>query len=268
MTAAAKEVKSCCAAAYGSTLARLLLGDSFHPGGRALTTKLIRSLGVGHDDVVVDAACGIGTSAIQLARDTGCRVIGVDLSPTNVREASDAAESSGIEDRVRFVVGDAEVLPLDSASADGALCECALCTFPDKRRAVRELARVLKPGARLALSDVTADASRLPGELRTLQAWVACIADARSPDEIAALLESEGFSVESILRHDEALLELLGRIESRLRVVRMSGAVESGDLDRAPALIELARDAVARGTLGYASLVARYDCQTARGMDT
>jgi SAM-dependent methyltransferase len=186
-------------------------------------------------------------------------VIGVDLSPTNVREASDAAESSGIEDRVRFVVGDAEALPFDSASADGALCECALCTFPDKRRAVRELARVLKPGARLALSDVTADASRLPGELRTLQAWVACIADARPPDEIVALLESERFAVESIEHHDDALLELLGRIESRLRVVRMSGAVDSGDLDRAPALVELARDAVACGTLGYASLVAHRD---------
>jgi SAM-dependent methyltransferase len=254
---AANELKTCCAAAYGSTLARLLLGDSYHPGGRALTTKLIRSLRVGHDDVVVDVACGIGTGALQLARETGCRVIGVDLSPENVREASGAAAASGNADRVRFVVGDAEALPLDAASADGALCECALCTFPDKRQAARELARVLKPGSRLALSDVTADASRLPGELRTLQAWVACIADARPPDEIAALLEGEAFSVESVERHDDALLELLERIESRLRVVRMSRAVESRDLDGAPALVELARDAVANGTLGYASLVAR-----------
>jgi SAM-dependent methyltransferase len=254
---APNELKTCCAAAYGSTLARLLLGDSFHPGGRALTTTLIRSLRVGHHDVVVDVACGIGTSALQLARETGCRVIGVDLSPENVREASDAAAASGIHDRVCFLVGDAEALPLDAASADGALCECALCTFPDKRQAARELARVLKPGSRLALSDVTADGSRLPGELRTLQAWVACIADARQPDEIAALLESEALSVESVERHDDALLELLERIESRLQVVRMSRAVESRDLDGAPALFELARDAVADGTLGYASLVAR-----------
>jgi ubiquinone/menaquinone biosynthesis C-methylase UbiE len=257
VTVAPNEVKSCCAAAYGSTLARLLLGDSFHPGGRALTTKLIGSLRVGRDDVVVDVACGIGTSAVQLARQTGCRVIGVDLSPTNVREASDAADSKGIHDRVRFVVGDAEALPLGSASADGALCECALCTFPDKTTAVRELARVLRPGARLALSDVTADASRLPDELRTLQAWVACVADARPADRIAALLESEALAVESIERHDDALLKLLERFESRLRVAVMSGAVESGDLDGAPALLELARDAVKSGTVGYASLVAR-----------
>ena len=256
MTLAPNEVKSCCAEAYGSTLARLLLGDSYHPGGRALTTKLIRSLRVGHDDVVVDVACGIGTSALQLIGETGCRVVGVDLSPTNVREASDAADSGGNADRVRFLVGDAEALPLDSASADGALCECALCTFPDPRGAVRELARVLKPGARLALSDMTADESLLPDELRTLQAWVACIAAARPADQIAALLESEAFSVESIEHHDDALLALLGRIESRLRVVAMSGAA-TGALDGAPALVELAREAVTSGTLGYASLVAR-----------
>jgi ubiquinone/menaquinone biosynthesis C-methylase UbiE len=255
VTLAPNELKTCCADAYGSPLARLLLGDSFHPGGRALTKKLIRSLHVGPGHVAVDVACGIGTSALELALQTGCRVVGVDLSPTNVREASEAADSNGIQDRVRFVVGDAEALPLDSASVDGVLCECALCTFPDRRGAVRELARVLKPGARLALSDVTADESVLPDELRTLQAWVACIAAARPADEIAALLESEAFSVESVERHDEALLELLDRIESRLRVVAMSGAA-AGVLDGAPALVELAHDAVTSGTLGYASLVA------------
>jgi hypothetical protein len=101
---------------------------------------------------------------------------------------------------------------------------------------------------------VTADESLLPDGLRTLQAWVACIAAARPADQIAALLESEAFSVESIEHHDEALLALLGRIESRLRVVAMSGA---GALDGAPALVELARNAVTSGTLGYASLLAR-----------
>ena len=256
MTLAPETVKACCADVYSSGTARFLLGDSFHPGGRALTAKLIGSLRVGRADVVVDVACGIGTSALQLIGETGCRVVGVDLSPANVREASDAADSNGIQDRVRFLVGDAEALPLDSASADGALCECALCTFPDPRGAVRELARVLKPGTRLALSDVTADESLLPDELRTLQAWVACIAAARPADQIAALLESEAFSVESIEHHDDALLELLGRIESRLRVVAMSGAA-AGALDGAPALVELAREAVTSGTLGYASLVAR-----------
>lgn len=256
MTLAAEEIKSCCAAAYGSPAARILLGDSFHPGGVAFTRRLIRPLGLDRRSVAVDVACGPGTSALELARETGCAVIGVDLSPANVAEAQRAAGVAGLAERVSFLVGDAEALPLESASADGALSECALCTFPDKRTAVRELARVLKPGARLALSDMTADVARLPEELRTVQAWVACIADARPLDEIGELLGDEGFAVESVDRHDDALVELLDRVAARLKVLAMTAALNPGDLERGSDLVALARNAVAAGSLGYGSVVA------------
>ena len=257
MSLAAEEIKTCCVAAYGSPAVRVLLGDSFHPGGLNLTRQLIRPLALGCRSVAVDVACGPGRSSLELARETGCTVIGVDLSAANVAEAQRAAEVAGLADRLSFLVGDAEALPLEAASADGALSECALCTFPDKRAAVRELARVLKPGARLALSDMTADVARLPDELRTLQAWVACIADARPLDEIAELLGGEDFVVESLDRHDNALVQLLDRVEARLKVLAMTAAMSSGDLERGSSLIALARDAVAAGTLGYGSVIAR-----------
>lgn len=256
MTLATEEIKSCCAAAYGSPAARILLGDSFHPGGVGLTRQLIRPLGLDERSVAVDVACGPGTSALELARATGCTVIGVDFSPANVAEAQRAADVAELAQRVSFLVGDAEALPLESASVNGALCECALCTFPDKRTAVRELARVLKPGARLALSDMTADVARLPDELRTVQAWVACIADARPLDEIAELLDGEGFAVESVDRHDDALVELLERVAARLKVLAMTAVLNPGDLERGSDLVALARDAVTAGTLGYGSLIA------------
>lgn len=257
MTLAPEEVKSCCAAAYGSPAARVLLGDSFHPGGAALTRRLIRSLCIDGASVAVDIASGPGTSAVQLARETGCTVVGVDLSPANVAEASRAVAAAGLDERVSFLVGDAEALPLGDASADGALCECALCTFPDKQTAVREIARVLKPGARLALSDMTADPALLPDELRTMQAWVACIADARPLEEVAELLGSEGFVVESVDRHDEALAILLDRIDARLTVLAMTGMASADGLRGGSSLVALARGAVGAGTLGYGSIVAR-----------
>jgi arsenite methyltransferase len=244
VTLAAEEIKACCAAAYSSPTARFLLGDSFHPGGAALTTRLGRALQVGPGDLVVDVACGPGTSAHQLARETGCEVIGVDLAPPE--EADDP--------RVRFICGDAEALPLEDTSVDGALCECALCTFPDKEAAAGELARVLRPGGRVALSDLTANPMQLPPSLASLQAWVACIADARPLDNIAALLEQAGLVVEETESQDEALVALLDRIEARLRVAAMLAPTA---IAGARALLGEARAALEAGALGYGVVIAQ-----------
>lgn len=244
-TLTAEEIKSCCAAAYSSPAARFLLGDSFHPGGAALTSRLASALRVGPGDTVVDVACGPGTSARQLVRETGCDVIGIDLSPPP--QPTD-------EPRLRFVLGDAEALPLGDASVDGALCECALCTYPDKQSAAAELARVLRPGARLALSDLTARTGELPESLSSLHAWVACIADARPLDEIAGLLEEAGLVVEQTEAHDDALASLLDRLDARLKVAAL---VFPDPAARGRELVADARLALDRGLLGYGVVIAR-----------
>ena len=251
-------VKSCCAAAYSTSAARFLLGDSFHPGGSELTSRLIRQLGVRTGSTVVDVASGLGTSALQLARELGCDVVGVELSPTNVAAATNAAAEAGLGDQVRFVVGDAEALPLEDASVHGGLCECAFCTFPDKEAAAAELARVLRPGARLALADVVAEPERLPGKLLGLAAWVACVADARSATELVAFLARDGFVIERVDKHDDALARLLERVDARLRTAALIGRdVLHEAIDEGRELVHAAREALAEGHLGYASILAR-----------
>jgi arsenite methyltransferase len=245
-TPPADEIKSCCATAYSSPAARFLLGDSFHPGGAALTSQLAQALRVGQGDIVVDVACGPGTSALQLVRETGCDVIGVDLSPP---------QQPADEPRVRFVAGDAEALPLEDGSVDGALCECALCTFPDKQAAAAELARVLRPGARLALSDLTAQTGELPASLTSLHAWVACIADARPLDEIAALLDRAGLVVEQTEAHDAALGSLLDQIDARLKVAAMV-LPKAASCGRE--LVGDVRRGLEHGLLGYGVVIARH----------
>lgn len=259
MTASAEEIKACCAAAYASPLARWLLGSSFHPGGAALTGRLIRALAVDASCTVADVACGPGESAFQLAREMGCRVVGIDLSAESIDAARRAAEDAGLADSVRFLVGDAEALPLEAASVDGVLCECSFCTLPNKAAAAAELARVLKPGGRLALSDVTADRGRLPPALRTLDGWIACLADARPLEELLALVRGAGLVVDVVERHDEALAELLARVDGRLRVARLA-LVQGEDpalVNRGFELLEAARESLVRGILGYAVIVAR-----------
>jgi arsenite methyltransferase len=257
MTAAPAELKSCCAAAYSTAAARFLLGDSFHPGGSELTSRLIRQLDVGTGSTVADVASGLGASAFQLARELGCDVVGVELSPSNVAAATDAAVQAGLSGQVQFVVGDAEALPLEAASVDGALCECALCTFPDKQTSAAELARVLRPDARLLLADMVAEPEQLPDELRSLAGWVACVGDARPLPEQSALLAGAGFVIERVQRHDAALAALLDRVEARLRAATLLGDGLRAGIEEGRVLIRAARAALGHGSLGYASILAR-----------
>src|SRR5581483_3728290 len=142
----------------------------------------------------------------------GCEVVGVDYGGDNVRQAREAATAKGLGGRVRFEQGDAERLPFD----DATICECAFCTFPDKRAAAREFARVLKPGGRVGMSDLTRAAGDLPKELDTLLAWVACIADAQSVESYADFLAQAGLRVDCVEPHDEALTEMVNQIRMKL----------------------------------------------------
>ena len=119
------------------------LGDSFHPGGLRLTKRLTRGRRV------LDVASGKGESAIFLAEAFGCEV-GVS---TLVRKTSDRRQPRTGESKAAHPVcccwGDAEKLDFPDAGFDAIVCDCAFCTFPDKR-AADEFVRVLKPGAQSA----------------------------------------------------------------------------------------------------------------------
>jgi arsenite methyltransferase len=261
VTAAADEIRACCAAAYGSDAVRWLLGERLHPGGAPLTARLVDALGAGPGALVADVACGSGASALQAVEQAGCDVVGIDLAPANVELARAAASAAGLAGRARFVLGDVEALPFDDAGLDGVLCECALCTFPDKPAAVREIARVLRPGGRVALSDVTAEPGDLPGELRSLDAWIACIGDARPLAALADLLAANGLAVVRCERHDDALRALVERADARLRLARTlrSGipAALAASVDRGLVVAAAARDAIASGALGYGVVIAQ-----------
>ena len=148
-------LKQCCAALYESDLTKLLLGDSFHPGGERLTERLAEMLNLGPASRVLDVAAGKGTSACHLAERFGCDVTGIDYGEQNVDAANRMAGNRCLGGRVRFRHADAERLPFADSSFDIVLCECAFCTFPDKHAAAREFARVLRAGGRVGVSDLT-----------------------------------------------------------------------------------------------------------------
>ncbi|MGH8142561.1 MAG: class I SAM-dependent methyltransferase [Steroidobacteraceae bacterium] len=257
-----EDVKRCCADLYGSDITRWLLGESFHPGGLALTREIAQQLQLRPGSRLLDVACGRGTSALHIAENFRCEVVGADLSGANVRAAHDEAMRRGLSPLARFVVTDAEALDFPDAGFDAILCECAFCTFPDKPAAARELNRVLRPGGLLGLSDLTRVDEPLPEELNGLLAWVSCIADAQPAERYATWLRCAGFTDIDMRDRSACLMELVQQVRAKLGIFEIMTAlkklaVPGLDLGRAKGLARAAVAAVEKGQLGYATIVVR-----------
>ncbi len=254
----AAEVKACCAAAYQTDAVALILGDSFHPGGLALTRRLAAALDLRAGQAVADIASGPGTTAFLLAAEFGVDVVGIDLGEANVAAGNARAAEAGADSTVVFRVGDAERLPLADETVDAVICECALCLFPDKAAAVTEMARVVKPGGRIGITDVTLDRQRLDAELASVAGWVACLADARPLNEYCQHLQEVGLEVNRTESHDQALAGMIDTIDARLTAYRLAGApaLAGIDLDSVRRKVAVAARAVTDGVAGYSLIVA------------
>lgn len=252
-------IKSCCAALYDNDWVSLLLGDSFHPGGLALTERLGARLNLGPESRLLDVASGRGASAIFLAQRFGCEVVGVDFGDKSVAQAILAAEEAGLSGQVQFKQADAEALPFQDGEFDGVICECSFCTFPDKTQAAAEFARVLRPGGRLGLNDITRSGP-LPDELESLLAWIACLADAQSIQRYAAFLENAGVQIDLIEPHPEAISQMVQEIRAKLLGVELLVKLNKlnlpeVDFESAKKLARSANACIDQGTVGYVLLI-------------
>ncbi len=151
-------------------------------------------------EVVVDLGSGGGLDVFLAARRVGPtgRAIGVDMTPEMLDLARRNAASAGLTN-VEFHQGTIDRLPLPDASADCVISNCVINLAPDKAAVFREIARVLKPGGRLAVSDIALK-RELPAELGAdLMAYVGCIAGAIPIEEYRTGLAEAGFAAVEVV---------------------------------------------------------------------
>jgi len=145
-------------------------------------------------ETVLDLGSGAGFDCFLAASRVGRegRVIGVDMTPEMVTKARDNARQVGIPN-VEFRLGEIEHLPVADGSVDVIISNCVINLAPDKSAVFRDAIRVLKPGGRIAISDVVAT-SAIPAQLAaSVEALTGCVAGAAEVDEMRRLLTEAGF---------------------------------------------------------------------------
>jgi SAM-dependent methyltransferase len=146
-------------------------------------------------ETVLDLGSGGGFDCFLAARQVGetGRVIGIDMTPAMISKARDNAAKGDFRN-VEFRLGEIENLPVADESIDIIISNCVINLSPDKPRVFADAYRALKPGGRLAISDVVAFAE-LPDEIRRdMELFTGCMAGASLVSEVEAMLQASGFA--------------------------------------------------------------------------
>jgi arsenite methyltransferase len=143
---------------------------------------------------VLDLGSGGGIDVLLSARRVGPagRAFGLDMTDEMLALAEDNRRKSGLQN-VHFLKGEIEHIPLPDNSIDVIISNCVINLAGDKDRVLREAFRVLKPGGRLAVSDVVVRGEVPPVLRRNMELWIGCVAGALSHDDYLAKLAAAGF---------------------------------------------------------------------------
>jgi SAM-dependent methyltransferase len=167
-------------------------------------------------EVVVDLGSGGGLDVFLAAKKVGPtgKAIGIDMTPEMIERARKNAREANVVN-VEFHQTTIDNLPLPDGSADCIISNCVINLAPDKRAVFREMFRVLKPGGRVAVSDIALK-RQLPDDLaRDVMAYVGCIAGAISIKEFQDGLTTAGFGVVHIVDSGADLNNAYAKVEGQ-----------------------------------------------------
>lgn len=160
-------------------------------------------------ETVVDLGCGGGIDTVLAARRTGPtgRVVGVDMLPEMCERTREAAAEAGVAAWCTAELGEMEALPLPDGFADVVISNGVVNLSPRKSRALAEAFRVLRPGGRLCVADLTVEDDLPPEVLSSGAAWAGCLAGALSEGVLTRKLGNVGFTDVTLSEHIDFSLD-------------------------------------------------------------
>jgi SAM-dependent methyltransferase len=196
---------SCCGAAPASNCCEPITANLYDASqiGQIPQEALLASLGCGNPtalaqlkegETVLDLGSGGGIDVLLSARRVGPtgKAFGLDMTDEMLALANENKRKSGIQN-VEFLKGEIEDIPLPDNSVDVIISNCVINLSADKDKVLREAFRVLKPGGRIAVSDVVTRGGILPDIRQSVLAWVGCIAGALEESDYRDKLTRAGF---------------------------------------------------------------------------
>jgi arsenite methyltransferase len=186
--AAAAETQSCCGPSEGEGCG---CGPSSTPLGCGNPTAIAE---LRKGEVVLDLGSGGGLDVLLSAERVGAggRAYGLDMTDEMLSLARENQRRAGVEN-VEWLKGTIEDVPLPDESVDVIISNCVINLSADKPRALREAARVLRPGGRFAVTDIVADPDMDEATRADMQQWTGCIAGAMTGEEFRRELAAAGF---------------------------------------------------------------------------
>jgi arsenite methyltransferase len=196
---------SCCGAGAASGCCDPITSNLYDASqaGQIPGEALLASLGCGNPtalaklnpgEIVLDLGSGGGIDVLLSAKRVGPsgKAYGLDMTDEMLALANENKRKAGIEN-VEFLKGEIESIPLPDESVDVVISNCVINLSADKDAVLREAFRVLRPGGRLAVSDVVTRGKMLPEIRKSVLLWVGCVAGAMEENEYRKKLASAGF---------------------------------------------------------------------------